>query len=87
MNTLELLALHQEGLTSAPLFLIKFRILYYRAATLLRQWSTIEFFLKKSLFFKHFFSHYFFKTASSASFRYIFQKESLVSSLCSKVAV
>ena len=47
-------------------FLIKFRVVYYRAAALLRRWSTKDFFSKKDFL-------YFFKTAS---FWYISQKES-----------
>ena len=35
-------------MTSA--FLIKLRVVYYRAAALLRRWSTNDFFLKKRLF-------------------------------------
>ena len=45
----------------SSVFFIKLRAVYYRVATLLRSWSTIDFFLK-ILFFK------------TASFRYIFQK-------------
>ena len=48
----------------SSVFLIKFRVVYHRAAALLRRWSTIDFFLRKILFL-------FFLTAS---FRYIFQK-------------
>ena len=58
----------------SSVFFIKLRAVYYRVATLLRSWSTIDFFLK-ILFFK------------TASFRYIFQKVSVMSYLNSKVAV
>ena len=50
-------------------FLIKLRVAYYRAAALLRHWSTIDMFLKKGLSF-------FLK--KTAAFWYIFQKESVV---------
>ena len=61
-------------------FLIKLGIVCSRAATLLRRWSFVAVLLKK-------------KTVSvfivfkAASFRYIFQIESVVSSFYSKVAV
>ena len=32
-------------------FLIKFRVVYYRDAALLRRWSTMDLFLKKRLIF------------------------------------
>ena len=70
---LELLALLQEGLTWALFFSIKLRAAYCRVATLFRSWSTIDFFLK-ILFFK------------TASFRYIFQKVSVMRYLHSKIA-
>ena len=35
----------------SPAFLIKFRVVYYKAAALLRRWFTIDFFLKKRLSF------------------------------------
>ena len=55
-------------------FFIKLRAVYYRVPTLLRSWSTIDLFLE-ILFFK------------TASFRYIFQKVSVMSYLNSKVTV
>ena len=58
----------------SSIFFINLRAVYYRVATLLRSWSTIDFFLK-ILFF------------NTASFRYIFQKVSVMSFLDSKVAV
>ena len=61
-------------------FLIKLVIVYYRAANLLRRWSIIDFFLKKKTFS-------FFILFKIDSFRHIFQKESVVSSFYSKVAV
>ena len=61
-------------------FLIKLRVMYYRVAALLRRWSFIDLFLQKNTFSLLIL----FKTAS---FRYIFQKESLMSSFYSKVAV
>ena len=61
-------------------FLIKLGIVYYRAVTLLRRWSIIDFFLKKktvSLFIPF----------TAVGFWYIFQKTSVASSFYSKVAV
>ena len=61
-------------------FLIKLRVTYYRAATLLRRWSTIDFFSQEeTLFlFLFFLRHVVFGTYS---------KKNLVSFLYSKVAV
>ena len=67
-----------RGSYMSSAFLIKLRVLYYRAATLLRRWSTIDFFLKKGTFF------IFLKIAT---FWYIFQKKYVVGSLFCKVAV
>ena len=53
---------------TSSFFFIKLRAVYYMVATLLRSWSTIDFFVK-ILFFK------------TASFRYIFQKVSVMNYL------
>ena len=59
---------------SSTNFFIKPGAVYYIVATLLRSWSTIDFFLK-ILFFK------------TPSFWYVFQKVSVMSYLNSNVAV
>ena len=70
VNILEFSALLQEGLTGAPFFQ-KTEGFVLHGCTLLRSWSTKDFFLKL-LFFK------------TASFWYIFQKVSVMSYLNSK---
>ena len=60
-------------------FLKKLGIVYFRAATLLRRWFIIDFFLKQKTFTL-------FIPFKAASFRYIFQQESAVSSFYRKVA-
>ena len=80
MNILEISSASTGRPYIISAFLIKLRIVYYRAGTLLRRWSNIDFLLKKN---PSFFSFIFLKTDS---FWYIFQKESVLSSLYSKVA-
>ena len=60
-------------------FLIKLGIVYYRAVTLLRRWSIIDFFLKKKTFSL-------FISFTAVGFWHIFQKKSVVSSFYKKVA-
>ena len=60
-------------------FLIKLGIVYYRAATLLRRWSIIDFFLKKKTFSL-------FIPFTAVGIWYIFQKISVVSFFYSKFA-
>ena len=48
-----------EGFCMSSDFLITFRVVYYRAAALLRRWSTMDFFLKKILFLLFFLNSYF----------------------------
>ena len=50
VNILELSALLQDFLTRAPFFFIKLRAVYYMVATLIRNWSTIDFF-SQNIFF------------------------------------
>ena len=65
---------YMSSVFSRKLRTVYYMVVYYMAATLLRSWSTIDFFLK-ILFFK------------AASFKYISQKVSVMSYLNSKVAV
>ena len=58
-------------------FLIKFRVVYNRAAASLRRWSTIDFFSKKD------FLYFFFKQLVFGTF----PKKNLMDSLYSKVVV